>query len=160
MTELTAPLPSRPASNRAVQILLVEDSPSDVALTVSALRDGRITNDVHVARDGEQAMAFLQKMAPYEDAPTPDLVLLDLNLPRKDGREVLAEMKSDPRLRVIPVVVLTTSTAGMDIKRAYEGHANAFVSKPVDFEEFLAAIRGIEEFWLALVRLPHHPDQP
>jgi len=142
------------SDTRPAHILLVEDSPSDVALTLAALRDGHMANEVHVVRDGEQAMSFLRGEPPYGDAPRPDLILLDLNLPRKDGREVLSEMKCDERLRAIPVVVLTTSTADADVQHAYESYANAFVSKPVDFDEFFAAIRGIENFWLSIVRLP------
>lgn len=152
-TRASAAVASR-FSARPAQILLVEDSPSDVALTLAALREGHIANEVHIARDGEQAMEFLHQTGAYAQAPFPDLVLLDLNLPRMDGREVLAEMKSDERLRVIPVVVLTTSTADADVHRVYEAHANAFVSKPVEFDAFFAAIRGIEDFWLTLVRLP------
>ncbi|HVF74919.1 MAG TPA: response regulator [Acidimicrobiales bacterium] len=137
-----------------IQILLVEDSPGDVALTTEALRDARIANDLHVVGDGESAIAFLRGEGDYAESPRPDLVLLDLNLPRKDGREVLAEIKSDEALRRIPVVVLTTSTAEVDILKSYDLHANCYISKPVDFTEFLGVVQSIEGFWLSIVRLP------
>lgn len=137
-----------------VQILLVEDSPSDAAMTIEAMHEGRIVNQMHVATDGEMAMAFLRRQGPFADAVRPHLILLDLNLPRMDGREVLREVKNDLNLRTIPVIVLTTSAAEADILKAYELHANAYVTKPVAFEAFLAAVRGIEDFWLALVHLP------
>ena len=139
---------------RPVQILLVEDSPSDAAMTKAALREARIANDVHVVGDGEKAIDFLRRQGAYAEAPRPDLVLLDLNLPRKDGREVLADIKGDPQLHTIPVVVLTTSAAEADIVRSYSLHANSYVTKPVGIDAFLEAIRGIEDFWLTLVRLP------
>jgi two-component system response regulator len=138
---------------RPVQILLVEDSPSDVAMTLAALREGHIVNDIHVACDGETAMDFLRGRGKYRDAPRPDLILLDLNLPKKDGREVLAEVKGDDDLRAIPVVVLTTSTAESDVLRSYKLHANSYVRKPLGFEQFLAVVQQIESFWLTLVRL-------
>lgn len=141
-------------SGNPIQILLVEDSPSDVALTTAALREGRIANDLHVLGDGEAAMAFLRGEGVYERAVRPDLLILDLNLPKKDGREVLAELKSDPELSTIPVIVLTTSSADTDVNRSYELRANAYVTKPVGFDAFLGAIRSIEDFWLELVRLP------
>jgi CheY-like chemotaxis protein len=156
MTSLSStgvPAP-RAELGRPIQILLVEDSPSDVAMTVAALREGRIVNDLHVVGDGEDAMAFLRREAPYTDTPWPDLVILDLNLPRMDGREVLAEMKNDAHLKTIPVVVLTTSAAEGDVLRSYELHANAYVTKPVDYQAFLAAVRGLEEFWFSIVHLP------
>jgi two-component system response regulator len=143
-----------PADIEPIQILLVEDSPGDVALTTEALRDARIANDLHVVTDGESAMEFLRRKGEYADSPRPDLVLLDLNLPRKDGREVLAEVKWDDDLRRIPVVVLTTSTAEADILRSYDLHANCYISKPVDFPQFLDVVRSIEGFWLSIVRLP------
>jgi CheY-like chemotaxis protein len=139
---------------RPVQVLLVEDSPSDAAMTIEAMHEGRIVNQVHVATDGEMAMAFLRRQGPFAEAPRPDLILLDLNLPRMDGREVLREVKDDPILKTIPVIVLTTSAAEEDIIKSYELHANAYITKPVAFEAFLAAVRGIEDFWLALVHLP------
>lgn len=143
-----------PGLGRPIQILLVEDSPSDVAMTVAALREGRVTNDLHIVGDGEDAMAFLRREAPYTSMPWPDLVILDLNLPRMDGREVLREMKNDDHLKTIPVVVLTTSAAEGDVLRSYELHANSYVTKPVDYQSFLAAVRGLEEFWFSIVRLP------
>jgi two-component system, chemotaxis family, response regulator Rcp1 len=142
-----------PLSTRA-QILLVEDNPGDVLLTEEALAEAKVANDVHVAEDGEIAMRFLRQEEEHAGAPRPDLVLLDLNLPRMDGREVLAEVKSDPVLRRIPVIVLTTSEAEQDILRSYDLHANGYVTKPLDIGDFLAAVRRIEGFWLELVRLP------
>jgi two-component system, chemotaxis family, response regulator Rcp1 len=137
-----------------VRILLVEDSPSDVAMTRAVLKEGRIANDLSVVDDGEKAMAFVRREGEYANATRPDLILLDLNLPKMDGREVLAELKEDPDLKVIPVVVLTTSAAETDVQRCYEVHANSYVVKPIGVDAFLDAVRGIEEFWLALVRLP------
>jgi two-component system response regulator len=155
MTSTTSSTQSLNADlGRPIQILLVEDSPSDVAMTIEALREGRIVNDLHVAEDGEVAMAFLRRDGRYADAPRPDLIILDLNLPKKDGREVLEEVKNDEDLKAIPVVVLTTSCAEADVLRSYKLHANSYVTKPVGFEPFLAAVRGIEDFWLSLVRLP------
>jgi CheY-like chemotaxis protein len=138
---------------RPVQILVVEDSPADVAMTLAALREGHIVNDIHVVGDGEMAMDFLHRRGKYRDAPRPDLILLDLNLPKKDGREVLAEVKADDELRAIPVVILTTSTAESDVLRSYKLHANSYVRKPLGFEQFLAVVQQIENFWLTLVRL-------
>lgn len=140
--------------SRAIEILLVEDNPGDARLTQEALHEGKIRNNLHHARDGVEALAFLKREGEFAKAPTPDLVLLDLNLPRKDGREVLAEMKQDPRLRTIPVVVLTTSEAENDIVRSYELHANCYITKPVGLEQFIAIVREIESFWLAVVTLP------
>jgi two-component system, chemotaxis family, response regulator Rcp1 len=139
---------------RNIRILLVEDSPSDVAMTRAALSEGRVANDLSVVTDGEQAIAFVRRQGAYADADRPDLILLDLNLPRKDGREVLEELKEDPDLKSIPVVVLTTSTAEGDVDRCYQTHANSYVVKPIGIDAFLDAVRGIEDFWLALVRLP------
>ncbi len=139
---------------RHVRILLVEDSPSDIAMTRAALSEGRVANDLSVVSDGEQAMAFIRKAGKYADVDRPDLILLDLNLPGKDGREVLAELKEDPDLKSIPVIVLTTSSAEGDVDRCYETHANSYVVKPIGVDAFLDAVRGIEDFWLALVRLP------
>ena len=137
-----------------IQILLVEDSPGDVRLTREALRDGKVANELHVVDNGEAALAFLRRGAGYSDAPTPDLILLDLNLPRKPGHEVLTELKNDPVLRSIPVAVLTTSEAEADVLRSYELGASCYLTKPVDFNEFLKVIGAIEDFWLTVVRLP------
>jgi chemotaxis family two-component system response regulator Rcp1 len=140
--------------DRLVETLLVEDNEADIRLTREVFADGRVLNKLNVVRDGEEAMAFLKRRAPFEDAPRPDLVLLDLNLPRKDGREVLAEMKNDEELRRIPVVILTTSRADADVARTYELHANCYIVKPVDLGQFINVVRSIEDFWLKLVRLP------
>ncbi len=140
--------------SQSVHVLLVEDNPADVRLTREVLADGKITNTLHVVADGEQAMAFLRNQAPYTSAPRPDLILLDLNLPRKDGREVLAEVKSDPSLKIIPVVILTTSRSDRDILESYNLHANCYISKPVDLHQFMEVVRTIEDFWLSIVRLP------
>lgn len=137
-----------------IQILLVEDNPGDVRLTVEALRDAKVANELHVVGNGEEAIAFLRQQGKHVDAPRPDIVLLDLNLPRLDGRDVLSDIKSDPSLATIPIIVLTSSTAEADIQRSYELHANCFISKPVDFSEFLSAVRSLEGFWLKIVRLP------
>jgi two-component system, chemotaxis family, response regulator Rcp1 len=138
---------------RPVHILLVEDSPSDVAMTLAALREGHIANDMYVASDGEEALEYLFRRGEFRDAQRPDLILLDLNLPKKDGREVLAEVKADGDLKVIPVVVLTTSAAESDVLRMYKLHANSYITKPVGFDQFLSAIQHIEEFWLSLAQL-------
>jgi CheY-like chemotaxis protein len=137
-----------------VEILLVEDDPGDVLLTREALTWGKIHNNLHVVDDGVAAMAFLRRQPPHADALRPDLVLLDLNLPRKDGRDTLAEIKGDHELRRIPVVILTTSGAEEDIVRSYDLHANAYVQKPLDLDEFLRAVRSIDDFYLTVVRLP------
>jgi len=137
-----------------VQILLVEDSAGDVSLTREALRDAKVHNELHVVGDGIEALAYLRGEGKYVGAATPDLVLLDLNLPRKDGREVLEEMKADDDLKRIPVVVLTTSSSEADIYESYQLHANAFVTKPVAYTDFLAAVRQLEGFWLEIVQLP------
>lgn len=140
-----------------IEILLVEDSPSDTELTLEALKDFKVRNNVSVVEDGEQAMQFLRREGSFAQAPRPDLIMLDLNLPRKDGREVLADIKSDGRLKTIPVVVLTTSRADQDILRAYELNANCYINKPVDFNQFLDVVRSIESFWLFVVTLPPAP---
>lgn len=146
-------LDPRPNS-KPVDILLVEDSPTDVLLAQEALESAKVLNNLHVAIDGVEAMQYLRRQPPYEKATRPDLVLLDLNLPRKDGREVLAEIKDDPILKTIPVVVLTTSKAEEDILRAYGLHANCYVTKPVDFNQFTEVVRAIENFWFTIVSLP------
>jgi chemotaxis family two-component system response regulator Rcp1 len=140
--------------SRPIEILLVEDNPGDARLTEEALKEGKVRNNLHRAIDGVEAMAFLRREGEYKGAPRPDLVLLDLNLPRKDGREVLAEMKEHPDLRLIPVVVLTTSEAEQDVVRTYELRANCYITKPVDLEKFITIVRSIEDFWLTIVRLP------
>ena len=139
---------------RPIEILLVEDSPSDTELTIEALRDFKVRNHVSIVEDGVLAMQFLRREGPYAQAPRPDLILLDLNLPRKDGREVLAEIKSNEHLKTIPVVVLTTSRADQDILRSYQLNANCYINKPVDFNQFLEVVRSIEAFWLYVVTLP------
>jgi CheY-like chemotaxis protein len=139
---------------RPVEILLIEDNPGDVRLAVEALKDSEVRNRLSVVRDGVEAMAFLGQQGAYADAPRPDLILLDLNLPKKDGREVLAEIKEDPRWRAIPVVIMTTSDARPDILRSYELHANCYVTKPVDLDSFWHVFRSIETFWLTVAKLP------
>ncbi len=143
---------SRPGA--PIEILLVEDNPGDVRLTEEALKDGKVANNLHVVSDGVEAIRFLRREEGYEDAVRPDLVLLDLNLPRKDGREVLEEVKQDEDLKRIPVVVLTTSRSEEDVLRSYGLHANCYLTKPVDFDSFLGVVRSIEGFWLTVVRLP------
>jgi two-component system, chemotaxis family, response regulator Rcp1 len=144
----------RGASKRPVQILLVEDNPGDVRLTEEVLRDAKIATKLSTVRDGEEAMAFVRREGAHAGAPRPDLILLDLNLPRKDGREVLNELKSDDELRRIPVIVLTTSMAEPDILMSYDLHANCYIHKPIEFEEFSTAINSIQQFWLLTVQLP------
>jgi CheY-like chemotaxis protein len=139
---------------RPVEILLVEDNPGDVRLTQEAFKEGKVRNNLHVAMDGVEAMAFLRREGKYADAVRPDIILLDLNLPKKDGREVLAEIKGDLELKRIPVVVLTTSEAEQDILRAYGLHANCYITKPVDLDQFMSVIQSIEDFWLTIVKLP------
>jgi CheY-like chemotaxis protein len=139
---------------RPVEILLVEDNPGDVRLAVEALKEGKVRNNLSVVEDGSEAMSFLRREGKYALAPRPDLILLDLNLPKKDGREVLAEIKADDSLRRIPVVVLTTSKAEQDILRTYDLHANCYITKPVDLEQFIAVVKSVEDFWLTIVKLP------
>ena len=139
---------------RPVQMLLVEDNPGDVRLTKENLRDAKIMVKLHVVGDGVEAMAFLRREGKHANAPRPDLVLLDLNLPKKDGREVLAEIKQDPDLKRIPVVVLTISNAEEDILKSYNLHANAYVTKPLNLEQFAKIVKAIEDFWLTVVKLP------
>jgi two-component system, chemotaxis family, response regulator Rcp1 len=141
-------------TSKPVQILLVEDNPGDVRLTIEALREGKVHNDLAVASDGEEALAYLRQTGKFADAPRPDVVLLDLNLPRKDGREVLAEIKADENLKRIPVVVLTTSRAEQDVLASYALHANCYITKPVDMEQFITVVRSIEDFWFTIVKLP------
>ena len=139
---------------KVIDVLLVEDDPGDVLMTREAFADHKLKNTLHVVDNGLDAMSFLRKEGPHVDAPTPDLVLLDLNLPRMDGREVLAAIKSDPALMSIPVVVLTTSEAEEDVLKSYQLHANAYVTKPVDFERFITVVRQIDEFFVSVVKLP------
>lgn len=141
-------------NGRAIEILLVEDNLGYARLTLEALREARVSNHLSHVRDGVEALAFLRREGAFASAPRPDLILLDLNLPRKDGREVLSEIKSDERLRRIPVVVLTVSQAEEDILRAYNLNANCFITKPVDLDQFIKVVRSIENFWLATVKLP------
>jgi len=141
-------------NTRSVEILLVEDNPGDVRLMVEALKETRVPTRLHLAEDGVQAMSFLRRRGSHVGAPRPDLVLLDLNLPKKDGREVLAEIKDDAALKSIPVVVLTTSQAESDVLNSYQLHANCYISKPVGLENFIRVIQSIEGFWLETVRLP------
>jgi len=144
-------------SGRAIEILLVEDNPGDVRLTIEGLNEGKVRNNLHVARDGVEALEFLRRQGRFADAVRPDLILLDLNLPRMDGREVLAEIKSDADLKTIPVVVLTTSRAEQDILHSYQLQANCYITKPVDLEQFITVVRSIEDFWLTIVTLPNRP---
>jgi CheY-like chemotaxis protein len=139
---------------RAIEILLVEDNPGDVRLTQEALKENKIRNNLHVAKDGVEAMQFLRRINGYNDAPRPDLILLDLNLPKKDGREVLAEIKTDENLRSIPVVILTTSDAEEDVAKAYQMYANCYIRKPIDLNRFIDVVKVIENFWLSIVELP------
>jgi CheY-like chemotaxis protein len=139
---------------RAIDVLLVEDDPGDVLMTREAFEDNKVANNLFVVNDGVTAMEFLRKQGEYTEAPTPDLILLDLNLPRMDGREVLSALKDDEELRRIPVVVLTTSEAEEDVLRSYSLHANAYVTKPVDFARFIEVVRQIDEFFVTVVRLP------
>ena len=137
-----------------IRILLVEDNPGDVRLTIEALQEAKVFNELHVVPDGVEAMAFLRRHGQYAQEELPDLILLDLNLPRKDGREVLAEIKADAELRRIPVVILTTSQAEEDILKTYDLHANCYIAKPVDLDQFIKVVGSIENFWLTIVKLP------
>ena len=138
----------------AIEVLLVEDSPGDVRLTREALKDAKVHISLHVATDGIEAMAYLERTGSHVNAPRPDLILLDLNLPKKDGREVLKEIKESPSLRIIPVVILTTSSSDADVLQSYHLHANCYISKPVDLDGFLKVVRSIDDFWLSVVKLP------
>jgi two-component system, chemotaxis family, response regulator Rcp1 len=141
----------------AIEVLLVEDSPGDVRLTREAFKDAKVHINLHVASDGAEAMAFLGREGKHSNAPRPDLILLDLNLPKKDGREVLAELKESPALKCIPVVILTTSAAEADIQGSYQRHANCYITKPVDLDGFLKVVKSIDSFWLTVVKLPREP---
>lgn len=139
-----------------IQVLLVEDNPGDVRLTQEVFKETKIRNKLHVITDGIEVMPFLRREGKYCDLPRPDLILLDLNLPKKDGRELLAEIKNDPALRHIPVVILTTSRADEDILNSYDLHVNCYITKPVDLEQFIKVVKGIEDFWLTIVKLPRN----
>jgi CheY-like chemotaxis protein len=141
-------------AGKPVEILLVEDNPGDVRLTIEGLKEGKVNNNLYVVEDGAEAMAFLRREDKYSKAVRPDLILLDLNLPKMDGREVLAAIKADKNLRTIPVVILTTSEAEQDILKAYTLHANCYITKPVDLEQFISVVTSIEEFWFTIVKLP------
>ena len=150
---MTNPLPETVIP---IEVLLVEDDPGDVLMTREAFDDHKVKNNLHVVSDGVQALSFLRGEGAYSEKPRPDLILLDLNLPLKDGRQVLAEVKTDERLRRIPVVVLTTSEAEEDVLRSYDLHANAYITKPVDFDRFVDVVRHIDDFFVSVVRLPGH----
>lgn len=137
-----------------IEILLVEDNPGDVRLAREALKENKVKNNLHVVEDGVSAMEFLRKQGNYQNVPRPDLILLDLNLPKKDGREVLAEIKTDTDLKRIPVVMLTISKAEEDIIRAYDSHVNCYITKPIDLDQFIKVVRSVEDFWLTIVKLP------
>jgi chemotaxis family two-component system response regulator Rcp1 len=139
---------------RPIEILMVEDNPGDVRLTLEALKEGKVRNNLQTVADGEEAMKFLRRQDTYAKAPRPDLILLDLNLPKKNGREVLAEIKDDPDLKRIPVVILTVSEAEQDIIKSYNLHANCYITKPVNLGQFIQVVRSIEDFWLSIVMLP------
>ena len=141
-----------------INILLVEDNPGDARLAVEALRDSKVNNRLYHVEDGVEAMRFLREQVESDHVPPPDLILLDLNLPRKDGREVLAEIKDDPELRLVPVVVLTTSAAERDLVKSYDLHANAYIVKPIDLDQFIDVVQAIESFWFSIVKLPPAPD--
>jgi CheY-like chemotaxis protein len=141
-------------NSKTIEILLVEDNPGDVRLTREAFKEGKLLNNLTVISDGVEALAYLRQQGEYTNATRPDLILLDLNLPRKDGREVLTEIKADQNLKTIPVVVLTTSSAQEDVTSAYSNHANCYITKPVDLDQFLKVVHSIENFWLSLVKLP------
>ena len=140
--------------SKIIEILLVEDNPGDIRLTQEALKEYKMMSSLHIVTDGEEAISFLRKEGKYQDVPRPDLILLDLNLPKKSGREVLAEIKADDKLKTIPVVVLTTSQSEEDISKAYNLNANCFISKPVDLDQFMKVVQSIETFWLTIVKLP------
>src|SRR3990172_5707891 len=142
------------SKGKLIEILMVEDNPADIRLTQEAFKDAKVLNEMHVVEDGEEAIAFLRREGEYAGAPRPDLILLDLNLPKKDGREVLEEIKSDPDLKRIPVVVLTTSEDQRDVLKAYDMHVNAYYPKPVNLDQFMKIVEAVENFWLSVVKLP------
>ena len=139
---------------RRIEILLVEDNPGDARLTMEALKEGKIHNNLHIAGDGVEAMEFLRRQKKYSGVPRPDIILLDLNLPKKSGMDVLAEIKNDPDLKIIPIVVLTTSSAEQDIINTYNLHANCYITKPVDLDQFIKVIKTVKDFWFTIVKLP------
>ena len=141
---------------KPIEILLVEDNPGDISLTVDAFQEGRVLNHLNVVKDGEEAINYLKQHGQYVNSVRPDLILLDLNLPKKDGREVLKEIKNDPDIKRIPVIILTTSAADEDIMKAYENHVNCYIRKPVDLDSFMEVVKKIEDFWLSIVKLPAH----
>jgi CheY-like chemotaxis protein len=145
----------RSISGKAIELLLVEDNEADVRLTLEAFREAKVRNRLWVVEDGVEALAFLRRQGRHAEVPRPDLILLDLNLPRKDGRQVLQEIKNDESLKRIPVVILTTSRAEEDVGRAYDLHANCYITKPVDFNHFMEVVKSIEDFWLTVVKLPN-----
>lgn len=145
---------SNNTNSNLVDILLVEDNPGDIRLTQEALKEGKIRNNLYIAQDGVEAMDFLHQRGKFSNAPRPDIILLDLNLPRKDGRQVLDEIKQDERLKRIPVVILTTSDADEDIIRTYNNHSNCYITKPLDLDRFVRVVQSIEDFWLTIVKLP------
>ncbi|WP_320045251.1 response regulator [uncultured Desulfobacter sp.] len=147
-----------PTNPKTATILLVEDNPGDAELAREALENSKFINQLHVAEDGVQAMDFLHRQGPYADAPRPDIILLDLNLPKKDGREVLAEIKSDEKLKTIPVVILTSSKADEDVIRSYKLHANCYITKPLNVARFFNVVNNIKEFWMSIVVLPHDEE--
>jgi CheY-like chemotaxis protein len=142
------------SESKPIEILLVEDSPSDAALTIEALKTGKVANRLNLVEDGVEAMDYIRRQGKYAKVPRPDLIMLDLNLPRKDGREVLAELKNDPVLKTIPIIVLTTSCSDKDILQSYQLNANCYITKPVDFQHFIEVVKSIEQFWLTVVTLP------
>lgn len=146
-------------TGKPVEILMVEDNPGDARLVVEAFKDGKVRNNLTIVEDGVEAMAFLRKEGKYKNALRPDLMLLDLNMPRKDGREVLAEIKSDENLKRIPVVILTTSEAEEDILKSYNLHANCYIKKPVNLDQFIKIVKSIEGFWFTVVKLPPNGKQ-
>jgi len=141
-------------NSRVIEILLIEDNPGDARLTLEAFNEGRVLNNITVIGDGVEALAYLRRQGNYANATMPDLVLLDLNLPKKDGRQVLEEIKTDEKLKAIPVIVLSTSAMRQDVERCYGSHANCYITKPVDLDQFLHVVQSIESFWLSLVKLP------
>lgn len=142
-------------NGKPIEILLVEDNPGDYRLAMEVFKEAKVNNTMHIVTDGVKALKFLKKEGKYKESPRPDLILLDLNLPKKDGKEVLAEIKDDDNLKRIPVVILTVSSAEEDIIKSYDLHANAYITKPIDLDQFINVVRSIEDFWLSIVKLPN-----